>query len=224
MIQVLSTKLLTPEQQALLPEHKVQLTQYSALEIRPMPGPDSWDIEALHVFTSANAVRACFPEQAIWMERLNCCCVGPKTAALIRQRGHRVLCEASNAEALAELLIQKYSNQYIILYAGSRTLSVVPDRLKASDIPFDQVLTYQSHIQNQAFNIDFDLVLFFSPSGVKSYFDANPTGKSLAICIGNTTKNAVKKHTDKYIIAESTTVESVLQTAAQRIESYEYST
>ncbi|MFM1877144.1 MAG: hypothetical protein RLZZ241_10 [Bacteroidota bacterium] len=222
MIQLLSTKELTNEQLALLPLDQIKLTQYNALEIRQMPGPETWSSDALHVFTSGNAVRACFPDQAIWFEGLDCCCVGPKTAALIRSRGHRVLCEATSAQALAELLIQKYSKRYIILYVGNRTLGVIPERLRAAGISFEELQSYQSSLIKIEFKIQFDIVLFFSPSGVKSFFTANPDQNPLAICLGHTTENEAKKHTKKYKTAPNTTVEAVLQTASALIRVYEY--
>ena len=58
-----------------------------------------------------------------------------------------------------------------------------------------------------------DGILFFSPTGVKSFFAENKIANSAAFCIGQTTASEVKKYTANVFEAEKTTVESVIEKA-----------
>lgn len=222
MLRVLSTRKLTPQQQALISRDLVDLKQYNAVEAVTTKTPTIFDTEALHVFTSSNAVSACFLTGAAEIAPLDCCCVGEKTRDLLLGLGHRVLECAMGAEALAEIIIRKYSERYVYFYSGNRSLRVIPDALGAAERQFREVEVYHTELKINPFDTDFDVVLFFSPSGVESYFSVEVTTIPMAICIGETTAMAAIKHTKKYIVAKNPTVEAVLLAAVHLIESYEY--
>jgi uroporphyrinogen-III synthase len=221
MLRLLSTRTLTPEQQAYLPKGLVNLKQYDAVEVVSTFTPINFDVSALHVFTSSNAVRACFLDCELSVGTLDCCCVGSKTRDLLLGLGHRVLEVADSAAALATLIAKKHAERYIYFYSGNRSLRVIPDALREAERQFIEVEVYHTALKINPFDTDFDMVLFFSPSGVESYFNAEVTTNPIAICIGETTAMAAKKHTNKYLIAKKPTVEDVLFTTVARIESYE---
>ena len=56
----------------------------------------------------------------------------------------------------------------------------------------------------------FDGILFFSPSGVQSFMVENSMESAMAFCIGETTASEAKKHTENVVIANSTSIESVI--------------
>ena len=222
MLRMLSTRLLTPKQLAMFAENQILLKQYEAVTVTSTLEPNSWVAAALHVFTSGNAVRACFPEKGGNYPPLDCCCVGGKTAVSLEQLGHRVLEQAISASELVQQLIEKYAKRYIYFYSGNRSLRVIPNQLLAAGLHFKEIEVYRTELNSNPFAQDFDIVLFFSPSGVESYFTNSNACKPIAICIGETTANAAKKHTEKYIIAATTTVEDVLTAAVILIKDYEY--
>ena len=57
--------------------------------------------------------------------------------------------------------------------------------------------------------------MFFSPSGVKSFYADNEIENRPAFCIGKTTSSEAKKHTNNVFEAEKTTVESVIEKACK---------
>ena len=222
MLHVLSTRILTPEQEALIPKDKLVLQQYDAIAAFTTNTPSAFDPVALHVFTSSNAVRACFPSATSTFTPLDCCCVGEKTRDLLLGLGHRVLECAMAATALATVLVEKYSERYVYFYSGNRSLRVIPDALRAAERGFSEVEVYHTEFKINPFDTNFDVVLFFSPSGVASYFNSEATTMPMAICIGETTANAAKEHTKKYITANTPSVEAVLLAAIHLIETHEY--
>lgn len=222
MLHVLSTRILTPEQAALIPKDKLVLRQYDAIAAFTTKIPSAFDPGALHIFTSSNAVRACFPNDTATVTPLDCCCVGEKTRDLLLGLGHRVLECAMAATALATVLVEKYSERYVYFYSGNRSLRVIPDALRGAERRFSEVEVYHTELKINPFDTNFDVVLFFSPSGVESYFKTEVSTIPTAICIGETTAMAAKKHTKKYIIAKNPTVEAVLLAGIHLIETHEY--
>lgn len=219
MMQVLSTKVLTPAQRALLASEEVQVQAYDALETEYYAADLSSDDEALCLFTSKHAVQACFPDGKPGERMLNCCCVGAKTAALLQGLGHRVLEVQESAKLLADSIIKKYSSRSFIFFCGDRRLETLPKRLKRAGIRLEERVVYRTRLNVKEFNTHFDAVLFFSPSGVESYTSANSLAQSTAVCIGPTTAKAAQKHTKQIIMAAFPSVEAVLTAAGNLLNS-----
>lgn len=219
MMRLLSTKVLTPAQRALLASGDVQLTEYDALETEYDAADLGSDDEALCLFTSQHAVHACFPDGKSGERMLNCCCVGAKTAALLQGLGHRVLEVQESAKLLADEIVKKYSGRSFIFFCGDRRLETLPKRLKGAGIRLEERVVYHTRLINRKFDTPFEAVLFFSPSGVESYSAANDLSESTAICIGPTTTKAARKHTKQIITAAFPSVEAVLTAAGNLLNS-----
>ena len=56
----------------------------------------------------------------------------------------------------------------------------------------------------------FDAILFYSPSGIKSFMKNNLLNDSYCICIGKTTSNYAKKYSDKVLSCNVPTIENVI--------------
>lgn len=214
MMQLLSTKVLSPEQRALLPTEDFHIWDYDALVTEYFPADLHSDDEALCLFTSQHAVHACFPDGLPGERMLNCCCVGAKTAALLQDLGHRVLEVRESAKLLADEIIKKYSGRSFIFYCGDRRLETLPRRLRAAGIPLEERVVYHTSLNIRSFDHKFEAVLFFSPSGVESFTAANDLSQSVAVCIGPTTAREAHKHTGQIITAAFPSVEAVLTAAA----------
>ncbi len=219
MMQVLSTKVLTPAQRALLASGEVRLQEYDALVTEYLPADLTSDDEALCLFTSQHAVQACFPNGKAGERMLNCCCVGAKTAALLEGLGHRVLEVQESAKLLADEIIKKYSGRSFIFFCGDRRLETLPKRLHRAGIRLEERVVYHTKLITKKFDAHFEAVLFFSPSGVESYTSANTLSESTAVCIGPTTAKAAQKHTEQIIIAAFPSVEAVLTAAGSLLNS-----
>ncbi|MBC2838336.1 uroporphyrinogen-III synthase [Robiginitalea sp. SC105] len=219
MMDVLSTKQLTDEQQALLPETEFYLEHYDALKITYLEADLHSDDEALCIFTSSHAIEACFPKGRLPDRMLNCFCVGRKTAARLEEMGHRILAVEDHAEALAGRIISKYPSRSFLYFCGSRRLDTLPDLLGEAGVRLEERVVYRTGFNDRLIDRKFDAILFYSPSGVESFLGSNSLGGAVAICIGPTTARAIKKHTDKYLIAETPSVEGVLLAVQQLLES-----
>ena len=80
-------------------------------------------------------------------------------------------------------------------------------------IQFFEVKTYETVQKPTHFSQKWDAILFFSPSGVQSYFSANEKEvkkEPFHICIGETTASEAKKFTKNIVVANATSVESVI--------------
>lgn len=197
----------------MLPESEYRIEEYDALQINYLHADLDSDDEALCIFTSKHAVEACFPEGRLPDRMLNCCCVGEKTARKLAGMGHRILDVRENAKALAEQIIRKYAGRSFIYFCGNQRLDTLPGMLHEAGVRLEERVVYQTGLREEWFDEEFDAVLFFSPSGVRSFISANQLGDATALCIGPTTAQAVQKYTKEFLIAESPTVEGVLESA-----------
>ncbi len=219
MMRVLSTRVLTPAQRALLASDEVHFEEYDALATDYLAADLHADDEALCLFTSQHAVHACFPQGKPGERMLNCCCVGAKTAALLQGLGHRVLEVQDSARLLADVIIKNYSGRSFIFFCGDRRLETLPRRLQRAGIRLEERVVYHTTLINKKFDLHFDAVLLFSPSGVESFTSANDLSESAAVCIGPTTAKAARKHTEQIIIAPFPTVEAVVTAAGNLLNS-----
>lgn len=221
MMRLLSTRKLNEGQRARLAESAIEVVEYDAIEIAYLSPPVINVVEALYVFTSRNAVRACFPDHRNRTVNLEACCVGGQTAAALRGLGIRVLEVAEDAAALAGIIIKKYTERNIIFYNGSLRRDVLPDLLRRANLSFREEVVYHTRLNYKYYDCQFDAVLFYSPSGVKSFTAVNKIGSATGFCIGKTTATALKKHTDKYIISKYSSVDAVIDAVLAHIKTDE---
>jgi uroporphyrinogen-III synthase len=219
MTSLLSTRVLTTSQSEKLRQAGWNLQQYDAISIELRPStfdPGS----RLAIFTSRNAVRACFPDvMGSEFQGVKCLCVGEKTAGLLREKGIFPLEVAANAAELAGIIKNKYTEKSFIYYCGNKRLDLLPDFLDSSGVTWEEEVVYDTRLVRKNFHKSFDAVLFFSPSGVESYFEANPNSTGLALCIGSTTASEAKKYTDRFEIARFPSVQAVISLAEDQIRS-----
>lgn len=203
---ILSTKKLAPNQKELLLNSGISLVEYDAIKI------SSHDFSIDHrnipnaIFTSKNAVKAL---QHTDMQIDNCFCVGEKTLALLEERGYKVVENADNSADLAQKIIQKHSDKHFIFFSGNKRRDELPQLLKTNNISFEEIHVYKTSLNLKKFETEFDGILFFSPSGVESFSIKNQINAP-AFCIGKTTAEEARKHTNNVIVASKPTIENVI--------------
>lgn len=212
MKTLLATRKLGKEQRGDLMASGWEVTDYDAIAVTLHPTPYDPKGDAA-LFSSKHAVQACFPEGAKALSGRPCFCVGETTAALLRRKGVRVLETAPSARGLAERIEKGYRDWSFTYYCGNRRLDTLPKALDALGISWEEEVVYHTGEVHRAFDQAFDVLLFFSPSGVESYARMNPFGKAVAICIGPTTAAAAKKYTDRILISETPDVAAVIALA-----------
>ena len=219
MPTVLSTKNLKENQKLLLLNAGISLVQYAAIKIDYLPIECPTNIENA-IFTSQNAVKAFFenvPSRAID----NCFCVGKKTKSMLEENGQNVVKMTEYASELAYYLVKNHKNDSFQFFCGNIRSDEIPSKLKENNINFKEVEVYKTTLNPKKFERQFDAVLFFSPSGVRSFVSENKINNSKAICIGNTTASEAKIYTENVVIANATTVESVIAKAVNSLKNYD---
>lgn len=211
MKSVLSTKKLSLSQTELLLNAGLSLVQYDAIKIEFLPFEVPLEVKNA-IITSQNAVRSILNSE---FKIQNCFCVGQKTKALLEENGFRVIQMAEYAAELADYLVKNHQNDSFHFFCGNIRSDEIPARLKENNIALREIEVYKTTLNPKKFERQFDAILFFSPSGVKSFVAENTLGRSLTVCIGTTTASEAKKHTEKVAIANATSVESVIAKAVK---------
>ncbi|MGC4037760.1 MAG: uroporphyrinogen-III synthase [Chitinophagaceae bacterium] len=142
-------------------------------------------------------------------------CVGNKTSELAAKYfgEENIYATADNAEELAEQIIEEDIADEVIFFCGDQRRDELPDALRDNNIEVNEIQVYQTIEVPQKVETNYDGILFYSPSGVNSFFSINKPGKkTILFAIGNTTSNAIKKYSDnKVIISKSPDKEQMIR-------------
>ncbi len=226
MSTVLSTKKLKENQRSLLLNATVSLVEYNAIKIDFVPFEVPVTIENA-IFTSQNGVNSFFENVRTYNATSlvvniieNCFCVGEKTKSLLEEYGQKVIKMTDYATELADYLVKNHKNDSFHFFCGNIRSDEIPSKLKENNIDFEEIEVYKTTLNPKKFEKEFDAILFFSPSGVRSYFTNNSppecgAGGCFAICIGTTTASEAKKYIENAVISNATTVESVIAKAVK---------
>ena len=89
------------------------------------------------------------------------------------------------------------------------------EKLSQHEIEVTEVVVYETLETPKVVDKTYDGILFFSPSGVDSFFSNNSIDdKTILFAIGNTTAEAIKKYSDNKIIISDKTGKEMLITKA----------
>ncbi|RKS55277.1 uroporphyrinogen-III synthase [Gillisia mitskevichiae] len=217
MATILSTKILAENQKQLLLNSGIGLVEYDAISI----GFDNTSLDAPIprnlIFTSKNGVKGFFTQYPEFQTReLNIFCVGEKTKAEIEKEGYSVIASADYGEELANLIVKDFQEKEFLHICGSMRREELSKILKAANFSIKELVVYNTRLNFRKFDSSFDGILFFSPSGVKSYCQENDINSSTAFCIGATTAAEAKKHTQHIIIANKPSIENVIVQAIKK--------
>lgn len=216
MKTILSTKTLSISQKELITNAGVSLVEYNAIKIDFVPFAVPSVIENA-IFTSQNAVKAI---QDSRFKIQDCFCVGEKTKSLLEKNGLNVIKMTEYASELAEYLVKDHQKDSFHFFCGNIRSDEIPSKLKENNIAFEEIEVYKTTLNPKKFERQFDAVLFFSPSGVRSFVSENKINASKVICIGSTTAQEARKYTENVVISNATTVESVIAKTVKHLISH----
>lgn len=207
---VLSTRKLTPGQRELLLNAGIGLVEKDFISIVPL----EFSVEELPrnlIFTSQNTVNI-FDQHFRENRPLNSniFCVGEKTAALLSGKGYSVAETADYGAELASIIVEKYREEEFMFFCGKKRNPDLPETLLQKHINFREKHIYDTLFTPTKIDRIFEGVLFFSPSGVKSYSSENELSESIAFCIGTTTAAEAEKYTGRIVLATKPTIENVI--------------
>ncbi|WP_276389150.1 uroporphyrinogen-III synthase [Eudoraea chungangensis] len=212
MIQILSTRSLSEMYQRRIIDVGAEYQEYDAIEIEYLDF--TWNSSFVNlIFTSQNAVEAFLKNpnskdyQAI---RYKCFCVGSKTKVLLERNNFHVVACSDNSKTLAENIVANYFSLSFLYFCGNMRREELPKLLKNSSIALKEIVVYKTHLNVLSFTSNFDIVLFYSPSGVESYTRLNNLENSIAFCIGSTTAKEAQKKGGEIKVAKKPTKENLI--------------
>ncbi len=164
------------------------------------------------VFTSQNAVEALlhnFSGETLEFDHIFC--VGRRTKRLIEKKIGKVTHLENNAAKLADYLVKNHADKAFTFFCGSRRRPELPTILKEANVSLDEVEVYQTIKSGRSLENKYQAILFYSPSGVESYMEANNSVECTAICIGETTATEARKHFQKIVVSKTPSVEKMME-------------
>ncbi|MCM4172139.1 uroporphyrinogen-III synthase [Arenibacter sp. TNZ] len=210
---VLSTKILTASQKAILTNANIKVEEYNAINIEYLT-PNIDPVFKNIIFTSQNTVKAFLKiigPQNIKNKSYSAFCVGEKTKSVLEKKGINVIEMTNYGAELADILVNMYPKETFLFLCGDKRRNEIPSYLKKHKVAFKEQTLYQNTPNPLTFATDFDGIMFFSPSGIESFLAKNNLKNCTTFCIGTTTAAEVEKHTKNIIIAQKPTIESVLE-------------
>ena len=208
---VVSTRVLSEENRAMLQGVNVSLMEYDFISVLPI----EFQIDALNdclLFTSQNAVRSVLNHKDIAVLKSKpSFCVGVKTKAMLEEYGWEVLAWADYAKELAPMLTDSFSTKSISFFNGNLRSAVLPTTFNRVGMRFNEFQVYQTDLTPIRLTQKPNGICFYSPSGVASYLKKNEITDEVCFCIGDTTAEALINTTAKIIRATQPTIEKTLQ-------------
>ncbi len=214
MPSVLSTRLLSPSQKHLILNTGLSLTEYNFIQTKGISLPVSISEESyLNAIVTSQTTVDYIKDFKIQ----SCYCVGEKTASKLKSMGFEVKVIAETGQALAQKILEEYSKLSFTFFGSAKRRPELSEAFQKAHIPLIEIFVYDTLKTPKTFNRMFDAVLCFSPMGVESFFEGNPTSKSKLICIGETTAKQAKLYSDSVFVSTTTSVESVIVKAVKAL-------
>jgi uroporphyrinogen-III synthase len=154
------------------------------------------------VFTSSNAVNVVgkiVSPETNW----KIFCIEPATKKTVENifTNSSISASAKDAETLAEKIIKDDPVKQIVFFCGNLRRDLLPEKLKSHGISVEELMVYKTIEKPQTVSKKYDSILFFSPSGVRSFFSKNKLETTTQIfAIGKTTADEVKIFSNNSII------------------------
>ena len=175
------------------------------------------------IFTSANAVRAVTGLLDDNSPEWKCFCVGEKSKALITQSMPycRVLATADLAGDLGKELVAARPSP-LVFFSGNLRREELPSQLTDNNIPFEELVVYETIYTATPMKQHYQGILFFSPGAVNAYFEANkPDPNTVLFAIGPTTESALHEKTNNKVLTTDRPDKAALaKMALQYFEAY----
>lgn len=230
--RVLCTRPLSGELITEAGDHGIAVDIQDFIQIKPLINNDLLGEENMQrifgnseiplVFTSAHAVKVfadyyLHQSDTFFIIRNPVCCIDGNTKQLVQQRLYKgpLLAEASYGKDLAAAIIALGNIREVHFFCGNQRRDELPQSLRDAGIKVNEYIIYENIATPAVVADQYDGIMFFSPSAVKSYFSANRLPlKTVCFAIGRTTATLLREYTDnKIIMAPSTDAEYMVKTA-----------
>lgn len=180
--------------------HFLEVIKINLLELAPF----SLGNKSL-IFTSMNGVESFFRNGFKANENFadknynRIYCVGNKTKLHLRKYGFGVFKTKKNAKELSEFIIENCAKEKFIHFCGNLAMDILQEKLPLQNIGYKKVVVYETELIYPELSENHDAIVFFSPSGVRSFIKNNSLDFQQIYAIGETTGSEVSKYTDQKI-------------------------
>jgi uroporphyrinogen-III synthase len=209
MNPILSTKKLSKALKKKFSDAKIELVEKNFIQTKSI----SFKTPQLNnylVFTSKKAVKSVLKSEVTNVHSISCLCVGSKTKNFLEKNGFKVIESADYAEELIQIIGAKYKNNSFTFFCGNIRKNTIPNYFQENKIAYNEFVVYETKLKPHKIKKEYEGILFFSPSGVKSFLENNSLDNKTCFCIGTTTAKALENRTKKIVIASQPTVENVI--------------
>jgi len=177
------------------------------------------------IFTSSKGVKSFFenkfqPNEDFTAKNYNkIYCVGEKTKRELRKNGFGTFKVLKNAETLSQFITENCAHEQFIHFCGNLALDVLDKKLPLQNISYKKVTVYETEALNPVIHEKYHAIVFFSPSGVRSFAKNNSLENAILFSIGETTSKEVRKHTRSEIFTSpENTLLNILSVIKDRLE------
>jgi uroporphyrinogen-III synthase len=234
--KVLATKKLDASLEEHAKQKNIELTQIEFISVQPILSEEKlkevqyWAMAGKRnvAFTSANAVKIVdellHPHDTALVTEWKIFCLSGRTRQMVMNAHllkHDIIAESANARSLAEEIVASEVKE-IVFFCGNRRRDELPDLLKRHGVAVHEVIVYETIERPVVVSGEFDVVIFFSPSAVESFFSCNRL-PALTVCvaIGETTAKSIAEYTTNKVITSAVQdAEAVLNTAIEYLNKY----
>jgi uroporphyrinogen-III synthase len=178
----------------------IEIVPRSGIELKPLIS--EYATEKLNVvFTSAHAVKfvsGWLKQKPIW----TIYCIRNETRiAVVNWFGSEVKSKfASNALFLSRLMIADGIKK-ATFFCGDQRLDILPDNLRNNGIELNELIVYDTRLKTVKLKDQPDVLLFFSPTAVRSFFSVNEISSGTTVfAMGTTTAAAFKQFSEHPVI------------------------
>lgn len=207
-VKVLLTKSFSDEYLKAFEADNIEWLQHPFIKFNYKHLPDLQkkieDVSAPFVFTSQNAVIGFDKNAVLSAERKICFCLNGATQSALENSGWKIIATANTSEALADKIVQSNINGAVFC-CGNIRMNVITEKLQQAAIELLEFVVYDTFFNSTIIEQQFDVIVFFSPSGVESFFVSNSlSNEVIAFCIGESTAQALSLFWQGRVVTSNT--------------------
>lgn len=159
------------------------------------------------IFTSVNGVKAFFENGFLPNENFaepknynKIYVVGTQTKKELRKHNFGTFKLCKNANELSNFITENSVNEKFLHFCGDIALDILDEKLPLQNISYKKIPVYRTELLYPKIDEKYQAIVFFSPSGVRSFAKFNSLDGMKLFSIGETTEKELKKFTKNKII------------------------
>jgi len=162
------------------------------------------------IFTSVNGVKAFFENGFSANENFaepknynKIYVVGSQTKKELRKHNFGTFKLCKNANELSQFIVENSANEKFLHFCGNIALDILDEKLPLQNISYKKIPVYKTKLIYPKIDEKYQAIVFFSPSGVRSFAKFNNFNDVRIFSIGKTTTSEIEKLTNNKIITSS---------------------